>query len=358
VSSLDSLGWSPFFEAQVASERARFRIARITEEQRGQYRVAGEFDGAAEVSGRFRHEAATSAAFPVVGDWVGVTAESDDGPAIIHRRLDRRGAVARRAAGRATDEQVIAANVDTIFLVTDLAEDLSARRLERYLTLVWEAGARPVIVLNKADLAEDPASFVEALRSRLRLEDVVSVSALAERAMTALEPYLLPASTVALLGSSGVGKSTIVNRLLGQETQKVASIRAGDGTGRHTTTARQLFALPGGALLIDTPGMRELQPWADESSVERVFEDVFRLAQGCRFADCSHRQEPGCAVVEAISDGTLDAARLDHYHHLLKEAAFEERKRDKALAAEQKRRWKQVTQQARAKYRERERDRR
>jgi ribosome biogenesis GTPase len=356
VSSLEQLGWDPFFQAQVAPDDSRFRIARVTEEQRGQYRIAGEFDGWAEVSGRFRHDAKSSAAFPVVGDWVCIFAESADSTAIIHRVLDRRGSVARKSAGRAMDEQVIAANVDTIFLVTALAEDLSPRRIERYLTMVWEAGATPVVLLNKADLAEDPASAVAKMRARLSLDDVVALSALTDEGLTALEPYLAPAKTIALLGSSGVGKSTIVNRLLGRDLQKVKSIRESDGTGRHTTTSRQLIALPGGALLIDTPGMRELQPWADESAVDRVFDDISQIAGGCRFADCSHNQEPGCAVREAIAGGRLDAARLDHYRHLLRELAFEERKRDKGAAAQEKRRWKQLTQMARARYRERERE--
>lgn len=356
MSSLDRLGWSSFFQTQVTPAQARLRVARVIEEQRGQYRIAGDFDGAAEVSGRFRHEATSKAAFPVVGDWVFISVESDEGPAIIHHRFTRRGTVARKAAGKATDEQVIAANVDAIFLVTALTEDLSPRRIERYLTMVWEAGATPVIVLNKADLAEDPASAVAAMRARLSLDEVVALSALLDKGVTALDRYLTPATTIALLGSSGVGKSTIVNRLLGRDLQAVAPIRESDGTGRHTTTTRQLIELPGGALLVDTPGMRELQPWADESAVDRVFDDIAQIAGGCRFADCSHRQEPGCAVLEAIAEGRLDIARLDHYRHLLREAAFEHRKRDKSAAAEEKRRWKHIAQAHRARNLERERE--
>ena len=355
MSPLERLGWGPFFQAQITPDHSRFRIARVTEEQRGRYRIAGGLDCWAEVSGRFRHDAESGADFPVVGDWVCVSAESDAGPAIIHSRLNRRGTVARKAAGRTTDEQVIAANVDTIFIVTAPAEDLSPRRIERYLTMIWEAGAAPVVVLNKADLTKDPGSAVAAIRARISLDDVVALSALTADGMTALDRYLAPTTTIALLGSSGVGKSTIVNRLLGRELQKVAPIRTSDGTGRHTTTTRQLIELPGGALLIDTPGMRELQPWADESAVVHVFDDIVQLGRGCRFSDCSHKEEPGCVVEEAIADGRLDPARLDHYRHLLREAEFEERKRDKAAAAREKNRWKRITQDQRARYRERER---
>ena len=319
MSLLEHLGWNTFFAQQLPQLdhdlHGQLLWARVVEEQRGLYRIAGDAEGWAEVSGRFRHDANSAADFPAVGDWVGITVSGSR--AIIHHRLERRSTISRAAAGRAVDEQVIAANVDTIFLVTALTQDLNVRRLERYLTMVWDAGAVPVVVLNKADLSEDPEGECVSIRMRLPHVDVVWVSALRDE-VAALSPYLQPAKTVALLGMSGVGKSMLVNRLLGggRAELRVGAVRESDGRGRHTTTSRQLVELAGGALLIDTPGMRELQLWSDESAVEQAFDDIAALAALCRFDDCAHAAEPGCAVLEAIdgrpagrrSAGPLQAA--------------------------------------------------
>jgi ribosome biogenesis GTPase / thiamine phosphate phosphatase len=381
VSSREGLGWNPFFEAHAAALGDRgWQFARVIEEQRGLYRIDGDAQGWAEVSGRFRHDAADAAAFPAVGDWVGVRGSGFDvrgsrsgslgsgsgstgsgsgsgSRAVIECVLQRRTMISRAAAGRVTAEQVVAANVDTIFVVTALPHDLNTRRLERYLAMVWDGGAVPVVLINKADLSDDPEAASRSVAARLPFVDVVVVSALHARGLDALAPYLQPAKTVALVGSSGVGKSTLVNRLLGRDVLRVAATSEADGKGRHTTTARQLLELPDGALLIDTPGMRELQPWLDGEGLDAAFDDLADIARGCRFADCAHDGEPGCAVAAAVADGRLDADRLDNYRRLAREAAFEDRKRDKAAAAEHKRKWKQLHQAAKALYRDRDRDR-
>jgi ribosome biogenesis GTPase len=335
------------------SERFDLKSARVVEEQRGAYRVAGDFNGWAEVSGRFRHETMSPAEFPVVGDWVEVAGATGSSRAIIERRLERRSAISRTAP--TGEQQIIAANVDIVFVVASLTHDRNARRVERYLTAVWDGGAVPVVLLNKADLVEDPDAAVDELRARLPFVDVHAVSAIESKAglagLKACATYLQPNVTIALVGPSGAGKSTIVNRLAGEDRQKTGAVREADSKGRHTTTARQLIELPSGALLIDTPGLRELQLWGDESAVDAAFDDIASLAGQCRFADCQHDTEPGCAVLAAVEDGTLTADRLEHYRRLLREAAFEARKHDKTAAAEHKRQWKRMHQANKMLYR-------
>ena len=301
---------------------------RISAQHRGEYDVltqAGELRS--RLAGRLRHEASSSAELPAVGDWVALREQTIQGV------LPRRSAFQRKVNLGAAEAQVLAANVDSIFVVTGLDADFSARRLERYLTLAWESGAAPAVVLTKADLCEDPgAALLEAEQIAVGVP-VHLVSNLTGEGHDELAPYLQPAKTIALLGSSGVGKSSLANRLLGEEAQAVKEL-AEDGTGRHTTTARELFRLPGGALLVDTPGLREVQLWDADEGLEQAFADVDEVAGGCRFNDCAHMREPGCAVQQAIDEGRLPRERLESYRALQRELERLARKQDARLRSD------------------------
>jgi len=290
--------------------------------------VTADGEAAGEVSGRFRHRALGPADFPAVGDWAAVRPAGNE-LVVIEAILPRRSAFTRRAAGEAVEAQVVAANVDTVFLVSGLDGDFNVRRIERYLTTAWSSGAEPVIVLNKADLRPDLPDVIAETCGVAPGVPIVAVRALAEGGLEGLAPYLREGKTVALLGSSGVGKSTMINRLLGEERFATASMSdASAGRGRHTTTARELVRLPGGALLIDTPGMRELGLWADDEGLDKTFDEIDGLAARCRFPDCRHEQEPGCAVRAAVEAGTIDERRWESYLKLRRELRFLELKKD------------------------------
>src|SRR6185436_10934401 len=271
------------------------------------YRVStGDEELRAVAAGRLRHEAKSAAQMPTVGDWVAILVR-DDGLATIRHVLPRRSKFSRRTAGRAAGEQVVAANVDTVFLMMGLDRDFNPRRLERYLAVAAASGAAPVVLLNKADVLA-PGEREERLAAVGAVAHGVPVLALSVRAGDGLEElrrHLAPARTAALLGSSGVGKSTLLNLLATADLQRTGAVGVQDGRGKHTTSHAQLFALPDGALIIDTPGLRELQLWEPEASLEGAFADVLALAAGCRFSDCGHGEEPGCAVRAAVADGRL-----------------------------------------------------
>jgi ribosome biogenesis GTPase len=311
--NLIDLGWDDGFAASFEPHKDDCEPARVAAQHRGGYDVLTEGgERRASLTGRLRHEAASAAELPAVGDWVALREET------IQAVLPRRSAFSRKAAWAPTEEQVLAANLDAIFVVSGLDADLNLRRLERYLTLAWESGATPVLVLTKADLCEDvdAALFeVEQVAVGVAAHAVSNVSG---AGIDELVPYLAPARTVALLGSSGVGKSTLANRLAGEELQATHEIRE-DGRGRHTTTSRQLIHLPGGALLVDTPGLREVQLWDADEGINEAFADVDELAAGCRFNDCAHLHEPGCAVQAAIDEGRLPRERLQSYRLLQRE---------------------------------------
>jgi ribosome biogenesis GTPase / thiamine phosphate phosphatase len=277
------------------------------------------------------------AELPAVGDWTAARPLPGERKAVIEAVLPRRAAFTRKEAWRRTAEQVVAANVDTVFVVSALVHDLSPRRLERYLVAAWESGADPVIVLNKADLEPDWEPAVLSVEAVTLGVPVHVVSAVTGQGLDRLAPSIRRGRTVALLGSSGVGKSTLVNRLAGRNILATREVRA-DGRGRHATTHRELVLLPGGGLLLDTPGMRELQLWAGEDSLDGAFQDVAELAADCRFADCAHDREPGCGVRAALADGSLPAERWESYRKLQRELRALEVRRSKALRAEERRR--------------------
>jgi ribosome biogenesis GTPase len=327
---LKEYGWDVPFEARFAPFAGLgLEPARVVRQSRDRSTLmteGGELAG--EVSGRFRHRALCLADYPAVGDWTAVGAGRGDA-ALIEAVLPRRSAFVRKTAGDVTEAQVVAANIDTVFLVSGLDGDFSIRRIERYLTTAWTSGAAPVIVLNKTDLHPGLESFVAEAARVAPGVPIVATSARAAGGLDGLEPFLIAGKTIALLGSSGVGKSTLINRLLGAErfrTNDVSDAEA--GRGRHTTSARELVRLPGGALLIDTPGMRELQLWADDSGLDATFEEVDRFAAGCRFPDCRHEGEPDCAVRAAVEAGALALDRLESYLKLRRELRHLELKRD------------------------------
>lgn len=322
--TLEDLGWTSRFAEAFEPHRAEgVSPARVSLEHTHIYRVVSPAgDELARVSGRLRHDASGRADFPAVGDWV-VVETAAGGDARIRAVLPRATRFSRRAAGNPTEEQVVAANIDVVFLVSGLDHDFNPRRIERYLVTAWESGAAPVIVLNKADLVDDPAPLVADVAGLAAGVPVHAVSARHPESMAALRAYLGRGRTAALLGSSGVGKSSIANALIGEERLRTREVRGSDSRGRHTTTGRQLVLLPGGGILIDTPGMRELQLWDRGEPVTGAFADIESIGEGCRFRDCRHAGEPGCAVTAAVAAGMLPAARLESYRKLQAEQAFQ-----------------------------------
>ena len=337
---LATLGWNAWFAEQFEPHaRDGLHPARVTVAHNYLYQLLG-VDGEvlAEVSGRHRHQSGSPDAIPVVGDWVAMRPSRTERKATIEAVLPRRTTFSRKAAGEPTRRQLVAANIDTVFLVCGLDSDFNVPRIERYLVAIRESGAEAVIVLNKADVCPDPEAARAATAAAAPGVPIHLVSCQRNIGLDALQPHLAAGRTVALLGSSGVGKSTIINRLLGADRQRTRAIRPRDGRGRHTTTQRELIVMPAGALLIDTPGMRELQLWDSAESLDETFDDIETLATDCRFRDCGHDREPGCAVRAAAERGTLATRRVEHYRGLKREGALLQQRRDELVRLQEQRR--------------------
>ena len=337
--TLQDLGWDDAWASAFEGLENDLIPGRVAAQHRGEYVVwteAGEVR--AKVAGRLRYERAVGGDLPTVGDWVAGRMHPGGETATVEAVLPRRSAFRRKGAGFDSVDQVLAANVDVAFLLTALDDDFSPRRIERYLTTTWESGAQPVVVLTKSDLCTDVAAALLASESVAIGAPVCAISNVTGDGVDLLASHFVPARTAVLLGSSGVGKSTLLNRLAGSELMRTAALAA-DGTGRHTTTHRELVRLPSGALVIDTPGLRELQLY--EGDIDTSFQDVQMLAAECRFRDCAHTQEPGCAVLAAVDDGRLELDRLRSWRKLQRELEAIAARTDRRLRQARKRRWKQ-----------------
>ncbi|QHT68018.1 ribosome small subunit-dependent GTPase A [Rhodocytophaga rosea] len=322
--TLMNLGFSSHFEQHfLPFQQQGFAVGRIATENKNQYTIfseSGILQG--EVSGKLLFTANSPADFPKTGDWIVMSVFEQEQKAIIHEVLPRISTFSRKVTGKKVEEQIIAANINLLFIVQSLDANFNLRRLERYLVMAHESGAKPVIVLNKVDLCKNLTEKLTQVKQISQDTPVVALSGLKETGLEQLEPFMQPGVTIAFTGSSGVGKSTIINKLLGSAIQETSEVREVDAKGRHTTTRRELIVLPNGTILIDTPGMRELQLWNASEGLDDTFADIADLSSNCRFSDCTHTVEKGCAVIEAINQEELPMERYNSFMKLQKELAY------------------------------------
>lgn len=363
--TLEDLGWNGFFSGAFNSLDMENvipgRVVKIEKELCWVLTEKGELTG--QLSGKMRFQASGAEEYPAIGDWLAVQSLPGEPKAIIHAILPRKTKFSRQVAGGRdridggkTWEQIVAANVDTVFLVSSMdgGRGFSARRIERYLAIAWASGASPVIVLNKADLCPDPDTYIRQTERVAYDIPIHTVSAVVKTGLEELGQYLVKGGTVAFLGSSGVGKSALINALLGEERLATNEVRESDKEGRHTTTRRELVYLPNGAAVIDTPGMREIQVWGDEDSLDSAFADISDIAANCRFKDCRHDSEPGCAVREALRHGQIDMKHFKNYLQMQRELKHQLARQDGSAALEEKQRWKSISKEIKRLYKDRE----
>ncbi len=336
--NLVDLGWNQEFESKFnqINNKEDYQVARVAVEYKGIYKLyteTGEVLG--EITGKMRYDNK----FPVVGDWVVVDLQIGGERSIIHDILPRNSKFSRNKAGSKTQEQIVVSNIDTVFIVTSLNQDFNLRRIERYLTITWDSGANPVIILNKADLCDDIEVKKNGVESIAFGVPIHVIAALENEGIDQLKRYFKKGETVALLGSSGVGKSTLINSILDEEKMKVNNIREDDGKGRHTTTHREMILLEEGGIIIDTPGMREIQLWDVSEGLSNSFSDIEKLAQNCYFNDCQHDSEPKCAVKNAIKEGIITEKRFNSYKKLQREMKYMEIKKERGVNAMEKYKW-------------------